>query len=317
MKLPSYSIRILFVILLALGITPHAQACENNAVKNYTSIMQRMDGALLYVADNCESPPSYIFGTIHLDDEGIQRTAQPAFLALEKARRAIFEIKNSKKNQRDTVALMVLPPTEQRTLSAIVGKKNFEWLTHELLEVQPGFPLPLLERYRPWAASIMVQLPPPTADNIHLDDRLQLHAKKLSKDIAGMETPAEQMRFFSAMPENEQIELLQETLANIGTLREQNEQLKALYLKQDLPGIYRMGKKAFDEISDTELRHALRKALIFDRNEHMAESLRPYLKEGGVFVAVGALHLPGEKGLLHRLEKAGYYIWPANLQAAQ
>ncbi|RLA04876.1 MAG: hypothetical protein DRQ60_03605 [Gammaproteobacteria bacterium] len=40
----------------------------------------------------------------------------------------------------------------------------------------------------------------------------------------------------------------------------------------------------------------------------MVERLLPILKEGKAFIAVGALHLPGESGLLQRLHKLGYQI---------
>jgi uncharacterized protein YbaP (TraB family) len=40
----------------------------------------------------------------------------------------------------------------------------------------------------------------------------------------------------------------------------------------------------------------------------MAERMEPYLKQGGAFVAVGALHLPGEQGLLRLLGRRGYTL---------
>jgi uncharacterized protein YbaP (TraB family) len=36
--------------------------------------------------------------------------------------------------------------------------------------------------------------------------------------------------------------------------------------------------------------------------------MQPHLKGGKAFVAVGALHLPGEKGLLNLLEQQGYTV---------
>jgi len=36
--------------------------------------------------------------------------------------------------------------------------------------------------------------------------------------------------------------------------------------------------------------------------------LLPRLAEGGQFVAVGALHLPGDMGMLARIEAAGYRL---------
>jgi uncharacterized protein len=38
--------------------------------------------------------------------------------------------------------------------------------------------------------------------------------------------------------------------------------------------------------------------------------LLPYLENNSVFVAVGALHLPGEDGLLGLLRKSGYELKP-------
>ncbi len=40
----------------------------------------------------------------------------------------------------------------------------------------------------------------------------------------------------------------------------------------------------------------------------MAERLTPLLKDGGVFVAVGALHLTGKDGLVERLRGLGYTV---------
>ncbi|HYQ72222.1 MAG TPA: TraB/GumN family protein [Gammaproteobacteria bacterium] len=36
--------------------------------------------------------------------------------------------------------------------------------------------------------------------------------------------------------------------------------------------------------------------------------MQPHLKAGNAFIAVGALHLPGETGLLSLLEQRGYTV---------
>jgi len=40
----------------------------------------------------------------------------------------------------------------------------------------------------------------------------------------------------------------------------------------------------------------------------MAERMEPWLKQGGAFIAVGALHLPGEQGLIRLLRQRGYSV---------
>jgi hypothetical protein len=49
-------------------------------------------------------------------------------------------------------------------------------------------------------------------------------------------------------------------------------------------------------------------ALLYRRNLRMAERLSPHLAAGGAFVAIGALHLPGDRGVLALLERAGHRI---------
>jgi uncharacterized protein YbaP (TraB family) len=40
----------------------------------------------------------------------------------------------------------------------------------------------------------------------------------------------------------------------------------------------------------------------------MTEALLPVFARGSTFVAVGALHMPGEEGILSLLERRGYTV---------
>jgi uncharacterized protein len=48
--------------------------------------------------------------------------------------------------------------------------------------------------------------------------------------------------------------------------------------------------------------------MVSARNKVMAERAAKILAEGDAFIAVGALHLPGEKGLVELFRKAGYAV---------
>ena len=47
---------------------------------------------------------------------------------------------------------------------------------------------------------------------------------------------------------------------------------------------------------------------ITERNHLMVERMRPRLAEGGAFIAIGVLHLPGEEGILALLKNQGYEV---------
>lgn len=50
--------------------------------------------------------------------------------------------------------------------------------------------------------------------------------------------------------------------------------------------------------------------LIDDRNKKWAKQLPAIMKEAPTFIAVGALHLPGENGILNLLKQQGYTVDP-------
>jgi uncharacterized protein YbaP (TraB family) len=52
--------------------------------------------------------------------------------------------------------------------------------------------------------------------------------------------------------------------------------------------------------------------MVHVRNRTMVKRARPLFDEGGAFVAVGALHLPGEKGIAALLDEAGYTVTPVH-----
>ena len=52
--------------------------------------------------------------------------------------------------------------------------------------------------------------------------------------------------------------------------------------------------------------------LIDERNLRMRDRLLPILEKGDAFVAVGAMHLSGETGLVELLRQSGYTVTRAD-----
>jgi hypothetical protein len=79
------------------------------------------------------------------------------------------------------------------------------------------------------------------------------------------------------------------------------------YLKGDIAVLMEEAND-ISGVSDVGTAQRLKTRLIDDRNRIMAARIAPLLRDGGVFVAIGAAHLPGEGGVLARLEARGYSI---------
>ena len=101
--------------------------------------------------------------------------------------------------------------------------------------------------------------------------------------------------------------LLRAVLERFSERNDYFERMFQFYLEGDLEGLLRFSNETDDSLP-MQLQRKIERRLLIDRNRHMAETLAPLLAEGGTFVAVGALHLPGRDGLLRILDRAGYEI---------
>ena len=127
--------------------------------------------------------------------------------------------------------------------------------------------------------------------------------------IIGLESLEEQVAAFDAIPSDTQLALLQHAVDHRDELDAEVEPTLRAWLDRDLASLSRitvsMGK------GDPELaRHyaVLTRHIIDGRSALMAHRLFLPLRRGRVFVAVGALHLPGKQGLLELLKAQGYRV---------
>jgi uncharacterized protein YbaP (TraB family) len=86
-----------------------------------------------------------------------------------------------------------------------------------------------------------------------------------------------------------------------------------LYLTGNIGAIMPMLKDVDPDqtLSDDDA-SAFEQRIILDRNKVMAERAAPILAKGNVFMAVGALHLAGDQGLVTLLREQGFTVTPAD-----
>ena len=92
---------------------------------------------------------------------------------------------------------------------------------------------------------------------------------------------------------------------NIDENIELTKKLTSAYMTQDLA--------AMEKISDGELCSMTpqeKTNMIDNRNQKWVKALPEIMKTAPTFIAVGALHLPGENGVLNLLKKQGYAVDP-------
>lgn len=141
-------------------------------------------------------------------------------------------------------------------------------------------------------------------DGAPIDIFLGWEAAKDNKQVVGLESLQEQMNilFRSQTPEEQMRDLLS-LLSDTSAARRTTKQLVQAYAEGDLETMYNLSMEMEESMGDMN-------AWLDDRNIAWMPQLKPLLNEGDCFIAVGALHLPGENGLLRLLKDAGYTMRP-------
>ena len=264
------------------------------------------DATLWAVHGAAEGSTSYVFGTIHSDDERVLELDSRVERAFEDAERYAFELDFRKNIQAKMSQAMFdrEPPTLRDQLSADT------WESARSAASERGLPGQAVALMKPWALAITLAMPPINPQK-SLDKVLFDRAVGADGPVEGLETADEQLSLFADLPQSDQLAMLRRVLEMHGQdkIAPLFEDLTQRWLEGDLAGLMALSE-SHPMLPDGERNEAFEERVIQQRNERMAERARPLIEQGGAFIAVGALHLPGERGLLRLLEQAGYTVEP-------
>lgn len=259
---------------------------------------------LLWKIEPPGKTPSYLFGTFHSSDPRITLLPCPVKRAFDGAASYTLEVIANGAGLVSMAEAMFF--NDGTTLRGVVGESLYRD-TQRVVGEQLGMPDTALERMKPWAVMLMLS-GPRTGQGLFLDMALQLEATRQNKTTHGLETMQEQIAVFNGMQIEDQVVLLRDAVHQQHLAAQAIEALTRAYLARDLDALVALSEKY--KPSDARVNDLLVQRLLTERNRLMVERMQPRLQEGNAFVAVGALHLPGDQGLLQRLARAGYRVSP-------
>ncbi|MCP5143871.1 MAG: TraB/GumN family protein [Gammaproteobacteria bacterium] len=168
-----------------------------------------------------------------------------------------------------------------------------------------GVAAPLAELLQPWAAFMTLSMPK-GAPTTPLDSILMNRAEQQGIAVHGLETIDEQLGIFTAMTLAEQREMLTLSVCHYDFNQAALKTLVDLYRDRDLAGMMVLSTRY--QAGTPELEQDFMADLVWERNDRMVERMLPFLDAGGAFIAVGAMHLAGERGILNQLANRGFLI---------
>src|SRR6218665_439753 len=298
-----------FAVLLLLCIPAVLFAQSKMKTRNYPSLLWEISG-------NGMRKPSYLFGTMHVSSKLAFHLADSFYIGIRNA---------------DVVALETNPESWQEDMSKYdLGDRN-EYGRYRMNYSGDQGPDDYLHmstlRFYKYDSKIERALysNPSTINNLlyrsygnassdfeedtYLDMYIYQCGKKWGKKVAGVEKYGESMK------------LMEEAYRDAA--RDKNKKDRSYdreegYSSGKLQEAYRTGNLDWlDSINRyNSFSEAFDEKFLYRRNEIQAGSIDSILRSGkSLFVGVGAAHLPGSRGVIEILRKAGYRLRPVKMGA--
>ena len=266
---------------------------------------------------------SFLLGTMHLTDPRVAVLPPAAERAFEESKRLVIETTDVLDPQQAAGNVLAHPelinlPKDKTLLDLLSGD---EAQTLKAALSQRGIPFQAIRTLQPWFTSVSLMMPACETERKAeggdvLDVALANRAIAAGKPVDGLESAQEQLQALASLPLKFQVESLMATVRLADRMPDILETMLSLYLDGQIAAIMPAIEAAVPDggilVGQGEGYGQFERSIVTDRNDRMASRLKPLLVEGGVFVAVGALHLPGEEGLVAQLRNNGWTVVPVD-----
>lgn len=276
--------------------------------------------ALLWTIEKDGVKPSWLFGTMHMADPRVVNLTDAAQSAYDQADTVTIETTEVLDPSAAIKAMAERPDlmmfTDDTTLEKLLPADKQD-MVRQALSAR-GIPLSSVRKMKPWMISAMVALPAcemarKKSGAAFLDLKLAANAEADGKALEGLETIVEQLDAMASLPLQFHIDGLLETLTLESKLDDIFETMITLYSKGEIAMIVPMLRAVSpDSTLGGDSYGDFEEAMVKARNRTMAERAGSILDKGNAFIAVGALHLPGEEGLIELLRARGYTVTAAH-----
>jgi uncharacterized protein YbaP (TraB family) len=278
-------------------------ACLGTITPGVALAQRRFENGLLWRVSRKGVAPSHVYGTIHVADPRLAELPGIVRQRFAAAKRLMLEfVPDAYTRERFLEAAIFL---DHQTLEEKIGAEDFERAVEYLRPI--GLSREAVNKLKPWGVLLNLRSPQRIEQGMPLDGQLLELARARRVPFSQIEGVEEQIFTFDEFPMDSQVALLKHSLAHHDELVELAERTLAAYLERDLAAIWRE-REQFAARHPQIAAHqaAMTKRVVHDRSVVMAFRMQRELRRGDAFVALGALHLYGERGVLALLEEDGY-----------
>ncbi len=269
------------------------------------NLIAQHSGAILWeISGKNLKQKSYLFGTIHIQDERVFQFSEEILAAFDSCDAFAMEVILDEVDAETTQKAILL---EEGTIKDIISEEDYALLDAYFKE-KAGTSVALYVKLKPFFLySQLSQLDMKMDKDMALDMYLLQKAREEGKATYSIEKFEEQVAAIDKISLEDQAKMLMEEVKKEDEEGEEKEddteKLIQAYLDADLD-------KMIELLADTTLPAEFNQAFVIDRNKVMCKRIIKMIKKESCFCAVGAAHLGGEEGLIELLRAKGYTLKP-------
>jgi uncharacterized protein len=251
----------------------------------------------------------YLFGTVHLLPNDTAWRYPELDRAVADSRTLYIELTDD--DQANMMALVLRYGMDaSHPLPTLLNQA--EQLRLNIAANKAGVPggMQTLSVMRPWLAALTLATAPllkAGLDPEHgVDKQLKTQMSGAGKQVLGLETAEQQIRFLADMPQSMELAFLRSTLRDIDKGPIELTELIDAWKNGDTATIARLED---EDLRQTEPK--LYQRLLVQRNAAWAKKIAGMLQQPGtIFIAVGAAHLAGPDSVQAQLKAQGVNVEP-------
>lgn len=259
---------------------------------------------LLWEIEAPNGAKSHLFGTMHLVCDDADRVFDLVSNQIKNSRMVFIEY-DYDKTEESFISQNIL--NTKISLSDTFSPQEIKKLKILMKKNQISFSS--LEHAAPFLVYFYLTNPG-SVKSSQIDFKISDLAKKLGIPLNGLESTEAVLSRIISFDNIFFTPILKNAIDNPDYFTLHINKIKALYRSENLNDM--LASLNEDSVS-TEVNKSFLNSLVYERNMIMFNSVYKEMNEGKVFIAVGAAHLAGEKGLLQLFKKAGYKISRQNL----
>ena len=273
---------------------------------SFSTVAQEEYKSLFWsISGNGLKETSYLYGTFHSKDQRVFNFKEGVKEAFDKADTYAMELNLDSIDRVSMMSAMIMD--SNKTLKTLLSKEDYT-LVNQFFIDSIGMSLFMFNKMQPLITAQMIMTKNLKSEQ---ENALDFHwfkkAKEQGKELVGLETMNEQIEAIKSISVEQQANDLVKAVVDYGKEEEiSTGQLLEIYANGNLDSLMLlMDEFSGDSPSNQEI---FNEAFLYSRNKHMANRVEKYLKKGSVFMAVGAAHLPKEKGVIELLRAKGYRV---------